>query len=290
MTKPSAKQRLATQIFVLFTPKIGEDEPFLTGAYFSKGLVQPPTRKRVAASDFEFWQFFVASWTLTKNNDDKNMVAWCQTYPHTWHVKEKGIDDFYAKLWLPSCSLFIRVEAETMSIRSLTRWNQERKNTKSPGEIFGVYICFPPIFPRIQKKTPGMRVIWPRSNEKNGRKHWRVSAMMCWSLRLVNWNRAPMMIQYSNRAVSGRGTLPKTNSNFAPENKRKRRFLLETHHFSEVKMLVSGSVIFRSPSQKGRVEDFEVHYFCRQKKTLGIQLDWKKERVLFSGSQLTRSH
>ena len=27
-----------------------------------------------------------------------------------------------------------------------------------------------------------------------------------------NWNRAPTMIQYSSRAVSGGGTLPKTNS------------------------------------------------------------------------------
>ena len=31
------------QIFLIFTPKIGEDEPILT-KYVSTGLVQPPTR------------------------------------------------------------------------------------------------------------------------------------------------------------------------------------------------------------------------------------------------------
>ena len=31
----------------MFIPKIGEDEPILTFAYFSKGLVQPRTRRRV---------------------------------------------------------------------------------------------------------------------------------------------------------------------------------------------------------------------------------------------------
>ena len=31
-------------IFGIFTPILGEDEPNLTFAYFSKGLVQPPTR------------------------------------------------------------------------------------------------------------------------------------------------------------------------------------------------------------------------------------------------------
>ena len=36
---------VATQIFFeSFTPNFGEDEPILTVAYFSKGLVQPPTR------------------------------------------------------------------------------------------------------------------------------------------------------------------------------------------------------------------------------------------------------
>ena len=34
---------VATQRFFIFTP--GEDEPILTCAYFSKGLVQPPTRQ-----------------------------------------------------------------------------------------------------------------------------------------------------------------------------------------------------------------------------------------------------
>ena len=29
-------------IFLIFTPKLGEDEPNLTCAYFSDGLVQPP--------------------------------------------------------------------------------------------------------------------------------------------------------------------------------------------------------------------------------------------------------
>ena len=28
---------------LIFTPNLGEDEPILTYAYFSKGLVQPPT-------------------------------------------------------------------------------------------------------------------------------------------------------------------------------------------------------------------------------------------------------
>ena len=32
-----------SNIFVIFTPKLGEDEPNLTGAYFSIGFVQPPT-------------------------------------------------------------------------------------------------------------------------------------------------------------------------------------------------------------------------------------------------------
>ena len=32
---------VATQIFFIFTPKIGEDSHF--DSYFSKGLVQPPT-------------------------------------------------------------------------------------------------------------------------------------------------------------------------------------------------------------------------------------------------------
>ena len=32
------------QISFIFTPKIGEDEPILTVASFSNGLVQPPTR------------------------------------------------------------------------------------------------------------------------------------------------------------------------------------------------------------------------------------------------------
>ena len=31
---------VATQIFVIFTPKIGEDEPMLTNSYFSDGLVE----------------------------------------------------------------------------------------------------------------------------------------------------------------------------------------------------------------------------------------------------------
>ena len=31
-----------SKIFGIFTPNIGEDEPILTGAYFSKRLVQPP--------------------------------------------------------------------------------------------------------------------------------------------------------------------------------------------------------------------------------------------------------
>ena len=36
---------VVSNIFGIFTPKIGEDEPMLTCAYFSKGLLQPPTRK-----------------------------------------------------------------------------------------------------------------------------------------------------------------------------------------------------------------------------------------------------
>ena len=35
---------IQTFFFGIFTPKIGEDEPILTCAYFSDGLVQPPTR------------------------------------------------------------------------------------------------------------------------------------------------------------------------------------------------------------------------------------------------------
>ena len=31
------------QTFIIFTRKIGDDDPNLTCAYFSKGLVQPPT-------------------------------------------------------------------------------------------------------------------------------------------------------------------------------------------------------------------------------------------------------
>ena len=37
---------VATQIFLILTPNFGEDEPNLTVAYFSDGLVQPPTRKK----------------------------------------------------------------------------------------------------------------------------------------------------------------------------------------------------------------------------------------------------
>ena len=32
-----------SNIYGIFTPNLGEDEPILTCAYFSKGLVQPPT-------------------------------------------------------------------------------------------------------------------------------------------------------------------------------------------------------------------------------------------------------
>ena len=32
-----------SNMFGIFTPKIGEDEPILTNSYFSDGLVQPPT-------------------------------------------------------------------------------------------------------------------------------------------------------------------------------------------------------------------------------------------------------
>ena len=40
------KTRWWFQIFFIFTPKLGEDEPNLTCAYFSDGLVfSPPTRK-----------------------------------------------------------------------------------------------------------------------------------------------------------------------------------------------------------------------------------------------------
>ena len=41
------RKRMApeTHIFVIFTPKIGEDEPILT-SIFSTGLVQPPTSIR----------------------------------------------------------------------------------------------------------------------------------------------------------------------------------------------------------------------------------------------------
>ena len=36
---------MATQIFPIFTPKVGEKDP-ISGAYFSDGLVQPPTSLR----------------------------------------------------------------------------------------------------------------------------------------------------------------------------------------------------------------------------------------------------
>ena len=42
----SSKTRWWFQIFFIFTPKIGEDDP-IWRAYFSDGLVQPPTRKSV---------------------------------------------------------------------------------------------------------------------------------------------------------------------------------------------------------------------------------------------------
>ena len=38
------------QFFFLFTPKLGEGEPNLTVAYFSNGLVQPPTRNCMKSS------------------------------------------------------------------------------------------------------------------------------------------------------------------------------------------------------------------------------------------------
>ena len=38
------------QLFFLFTPKLGEGEPHLTVAYFSNGLVQPPTRNCMKSS------------------------------------------------------------------------------------------------------------------------------------------------------------------------------------------------------------------------------------------------
>ena len=46
----------------------------------------------------------LTGWPKTKRWRHKTWWPWCQRYPHTWHLKEKGIDDFYAKLWLPSCS------------------------------------------------------------------------------------------------------------------------------------------------------------------------------------------
>lgn len=66
----------------------------------------------------------LTGWPKTKRWRHKTWWPWCQTYPHTWHLKEKGIDDFYAKLWLPSCSWLIRSVEAGMSIRTLTRWNQ----------------------------------------------------------------------------------------------------------------------------------------------------------------------
>ena len=47
-----------SDIFGIFTPKIGEDEPNLTFAYFSDGLVQPPTSyflKRPTSKNTKKW-------------------------------------------------------------------------------------------------------------------------------------------------------------------------------------------------------------------------------------------
>ena len=43
--------------FYIFTPKLGEDEPNLTYAYFSDGLVQPPTRNHYQSDSF--WHKFL---------------------------------------------------------------------------------------------------------------------------------------------------------------------------------------------------------------------------------------
>ena len=44
--KTRSEKAVATyDIWLFCTPKIGEDEPILTFAYFSRGLVQPPTRR-----------------------------------------------------------------------------------------------------------------------------------------------------------------------------------------------------------------------------------------------------
>ena len=49
---------VATQIFCIFIPKIGEDEPILTHI-FSNGLVQPPTSNCSCLQAFLFGGFAV---------------------------------------------------------------------------------------------------------------------------------------------------------------------------------------------------------------------------------------
>ena len=43
-----------SNIFGIFTPKFGEDEPNLTSIFFSKGLVQPATRRLCKESSPSF--------------------------------------------------------------------------------------------------------------------------------------------------------------------------------------------------------------------------------------------
>ena len=56
-----------SDIFGIFTPKIGEDEPNLTFAYFSDGLVQPPTSyflKRPTSKSTQKIEGDAVVWTL----------------------------------------------------------------------------------------------------------------------------------------------------------------------------------------------------------------------------------
>ena len=49
---------LATLFLECSHPKTGEDEPILTIAYFSKGLVQPPTRVSLAVFECTYCSCF----------------------------------------------------------------------------------------------------------------------------------------------------------------------------------------------------------------------------------------
>ena len=87
--------------FFIFTPKLGEDEPRLTCAYFSKGLVQPPTSCQGFAMNVPFWAALVG---LNITPEGLKMMSRCKTlffFQKTFGVKTLRIRSL--ERWVGKC-------------------------------------------------------------------------------------------------------------------------------------------------------------------------------------------